>query len=110
MNVGVCTDSIEVVAFVPGVDPEALEVTMEKGLLSISGERGEMLREWERKFPGRIENMFSAMQSIVPSHLLDTQAFDFKGLKATGVADEEGDKAFDPPEFPAPSPLRIVQL
>ena len=71
---------------------------------------GEMLREWERKFPGRIENMFSAMQSIVPSHLLDTQAFDFKGLKATGVADEEGDKAFDPTEFPAPSPLRIVQL
>ncbi|MDM0031459.1 tRNA 2-thiocytidine(32) synthetase TtcA [Variovorax sp. J22P271] len=71
---------------------------------------GEMLREWERKFPGRIENMFSAMQSIVPSHLLDTRAFDFKGLKATGVADAEGDKAFDPPEFPAPSPLRIVQL
>jgi tRNA 2-thiocytidine biosynthesis protein TtcA len=71
---------------------------------------GEMLREWERKFPGRIENMFSAMQNIVPSHLLDTQAFDFKGLKATGVADEEGDKAFDPPELPAPSPLRIVQL
>ena len=41
VNVGVCADSIEVVAFVPGVDPEALEVTMEKGLLSISGERGE---------------------------------------------------------------------
>jgi tRNA 2-thiocytidine biosynthesis protein TtcA len=71
---------------------------------------GEMLREWERKFPGRIENMFSAMQSIVPSHLLDTRAFDFKGLKATGVADAEGDKAFDPPELPAPSALRIVQL
>ncbi|MDN8616776.1 tRNA 2-thiocytidine(32) synthetase TtcA [Variovorax ginsengisoli] len=71
---------------------------------------GEMLREWERKFPGRIENMFSAMQNIVPSHLLDTQAFDFKGLKATGVADEDGDKAFDPPDLPAPSPLRIVQL
>jgi tRNA 2-thiocytidine biosynthesis protein TtcA len=71
---------------------------------------GEMLREWERKFPGRIENMFSAMQSIVPSHLLDTQAFDFKGLKATGVADAEGDKAFDPPDLPAPSALRIVQL
>src|SRR6478672_6981869 len=71
---------------------------------------GAMLREWERKFPGRIENMFSAMQSIVPSHLLDTRAFDFKGLKATGVADAEGDKAFDPPELPAPSALRIVQL
>ena len=43
-------------------------------------------------------------------------AFDFEGLKATGVADPEGDKAFDPPDFPAPSasssssPLRIVQL
>lgn len=71
---------------------------------------GEMLREWDRKFPGRIENMFNAMQNIVPSHLLDAKAFDFKGLQATGVADEEGDKAFDPPELPAPSALRIVQL
>ncbi|MDM0024748.1 tRNA 2-thiocytidine(32) synthetase TtcA [Variovorax saccharolyticus] len=71
---------------------------------------GEMLRDWERKFPGRIENMFNAMQNIVPSHLLDAKAFDFKGLKATGVADEDGDKAFDPPDLPAPSALRIVQL
>jgi len=71
---------------------------------------GEMLRDWERKFPGRIENMFNAMQNIVPSHLLDAKAFDFKGLKATGVADEDGDKAFDRPELPAPSALRIVQL
>lgn len=71
---------------------------------------GEMLRDWERRFPGRIENMFNAMQNIVPSHLLDAKAFDFKGLQATGVADEEGDKAFDAPEFPAPSALRIVQV
>jgi len=71
---------------------------------------GEMLREWERKFPGRIENMFNALQNVVPSHLLDATAFDFQGLKATGVADAEGDKAFDPPEFPTPSALRIVQL
>ncbi len=71
---------------------------------------GEMLRDWDRKFPGRIENMFSAMQNIVPSHLLDAEAFDFKGLQATGVADEEGDRAFDPPELPASSALRIVQL
>ena len=72
-----------------------------------------MLREWERKHPGRIENMFGALQNIVPSHLLDGKAFDFKGLKATGVADEDGDKAFDAPDFsqpPAPSALRIVQL
>ena len=71
---------------------------------------GEMLREWERKHPGRVENMFNALQNVVPSHLLDGTAFDFKGLRTTGVADEEGDKAFDPPDFPPPSPLRIVQL
>ena len=71
---------------------------------------GEMLREWERKFPGRIENMFSALQNIVPSHLLDGTSFDFKGLKATGVPDDDGDKAFDAPEFPVESPLRIVQI
>jgi tRNA 2-thiocytidine biosynthesis protein TtcA len=71
---------------------------------------GEMLREWERKHPGRIENMFNALQNVVPSHLLDGTSFDFKGLRTTGVADEEGDKAFDPPDFPPPSPLRVVQL
>jgi tRNA 2-thiocytidine biosynthesis protein TtcA len=74
---------------------------------------GEMLREWDRKFPGRVENMFNAMQNVVPSHLLDGTLHDFKGLKATGVADDDGDKAFDPPSFDllsqAPAALRIAQ-
>jgi tRNA 2-thiocytidine biosynthesis protein TtcA len=30
-----------------------------------------MLQEWEKKHPGRIENMFSALQNVVPSHLMD---------------------------------------
>ena len=62
---------------------------------------GEMLREWDKKYPGRIENMFSALQDVVPSHLLDGKRFDFKNLRATGVANDEGDKAFDPESFPA---------
>ncbi|WP_432729789.1 tRNA 2-thiocytidine(32) synthetase TtcA [Variovorax sp. W6] len=74
---------------------------------------GEMLREWDRKYPGRVENMFTALQNVVPSHLLDGTRHDFKGLKATGVADDEGDKAFDPPSFDllsqAPAALRILQ-
>ena len=74
---------------------------------------GEMLREWDKKYPGRVENMFTALQNVVPSHLLDGTQHDFKGLKATGVADDEGDKAFDPPSFDllsqAPAALRIVQ-
>ena len=59
--------------------------------------------------------MFSALQNVVPSHLMDSTRFDFKGLKATGVADPEGDTAFDAEEFPAPSfagspSLQVVQL
>jgi hypothetical protein len=44
-----------------------------------------MLREWEKKYPGRMENMFNALQNVVPSHLMDGALYDFKGLKATGV-------------------------
>jgi len=55
----------------------------------------EMLREWEKKFPGRIENMFSALSTAVPSHLMDSALFDFKGLKADGVGRADGDIAFD---------------
>jgi tRNA 2-thiocytidine biosynthesis protein TtcA len=60
---------------------------------------GNLLREWQAKYPGRVENMFSAMQDIKPSHMLDRKLYDFAGLKATGVEDPEGDKAFDPEVF-----------
>jgi tRNA 2-thiocytidine biosynthesis protein TtcA len=70
---------------------------------------GQMLREWERKHPGRIETMANALRSVVPSHLHDAALFDFRNLKATGVPDEDGDTAFDAPEFPVQSPFRIVQ-
>ncbi|MFZ5602098.1 MAG: tRNA 2-thiocytidine(32) synthetase TtcA [Pseudomonadota bacterium] len=39
-----------------------------------------MLQEWDRKFPGRLETIFSAVQNVVPSHLADTELFDFKNL------------------------------
>jgi tRNA 2-thiocytidine biosynthesis protein TtcA len=73
---------------------------------------GEMLREWEKKHPGRIENMFAAMQNVVPSHLMDHTKFDFKNLKSTGVASEDGDKAFDHEEFPMASlpGMQVVSL
>ena len=62
-----------------------------------------MLKEWEKKYPGRIENMFSALQNIVPSHLMDAKQYDFKGLKVTGVASDDGDKAFDEDTFTVPT-------
>ncbi|MCX8517838.1 MAG: tRNA 2-thiocytidine(32) synthetase TtcA, partial [Rhodoferax sp.] len=63
---------------------------------------GNLLREWEKQYPGRAETMFTALQNVVPSHLMDARLFDFKGVKATGVDDAEGDRAFDAEEFPAP--------
>jgi tRNA 2-thiocytidine biosynthesis protein TtcA len=60
----------------------------------------EMLREWDRKHPGRVDTMFTALQNVVPSHLADGTRYDFKGLTVTGVPSQDGDTAFDPPELP----------
>ena len=60
---------------------------------------GNMLRDWQKQYPGRIESMFSALQNVVPSHLMDSRRYDFKGIKTTGVADPEGDMAFDAETF-----------
>jgi len=70
---------------------------------------GNMIREWQKKFPGRIENMFSALQNVVPSHLMDTSLHDFKNLQITGMPDAEGDKAFDEDSFEAPNVMRSLQ-
>ena len=69
-----------------------------------------MLREWDRRHPGRVDTMFTALQNVVPSHLADGTQYDFKGLTATGVASEDGDKAFDPPEFPQAAYLPGLQV
>jgi tRNA 2-thiocytidine biosynthesis protein TtcA len=53
------------------------------------------LREWEKKHPGRSDNMLRAMGQLTPSHLLDRNLHPFATLQATGVADPTGDKAFD---------------
>jgi len=42
---------------------------------------GEMLREWERKSPGRVESMLRALTEVRPSHLLDRKLFDFTNMK-----------------------------
>ena len=73
---------------------------------------GQMLREWDKKHPGRLETMFTALQNVVPSHLMDTDLFDFAHLKASGVADANGDIVFDEETFPDPAgkPFAGVQL
>ncbi|MCM2307452.1 MAG: tRNA 2-thiocytidine(32) synthetase TtcA [Sulfuritalea sp.] len=63
----------------------------------------QMLNDWDKRFPGRIETMFRSLSNVVPSHLLDARLFDFAGLAATGTPDPEGDIAFDPPAMPPES-------
>ncbi len=58
----------------------------------------DMLRAWEREDPGRTERIFDAMARIVPSHLMDRNLFPFTTLQPTGVADADGDRAFDADE------------
>ncbi len=58
-----------------------------------------MLREWERRHPGRVESIFRALTNVQPSHLLDRRLHDFGAIAPTGVPAEEGDKAFDPEAF-----------
>ncbi|HEX6734098.1 MAG TPA: tRNA 2-thiocytidine(32) synthetase TtcA [Azonexus sp.] len=59
----------------------------------------EMMQDWDRRYPGRTEAVFTAMQNVVPSHLADNVLFDFPGLTLDTPV-EEGDIAFNAPEMP----------
>jgi tRNA 2-thiocytidine biosynthesis protein TtcA len=67
----------------------------------------EMMEEWDRRYPGRTESVFTAMQNIVPSHLADNALFDFRGLTLDTPVDE-GDIAFDEPEMPLPGIPMVI--
>lgn len=64
----------------------------------------EILRDWDKRYPGRIETMFRATQNIVPSHLCDTQLFDFANIKQGDEIINGGDLAFDKDDIPT-SPI-----
>jgi tRNA 2-thiocytidine biosynthesis protein TtcA len=61
-----------------------------------------MLRDWERRHPGRVDNMFRAMGRIVPSHMLDRNLYPFATLQPTLRPDPQGDRAFDDDAHCAP--------
>jgi len=67
-----------------------------------------MIHEWERQYPGRIDNMATAMGNITLSHLMDRKLFPFTTIKPTGVADAAGDKAFDEDEDEACAPPAAI--
>ncbi|TMH32724.1 MAG: tRNA 2-thiocytidine(32) synthetase TtcA [Betaproteobacteria bacterium] len=69
-----------------------------------------MLRDWERQFPGRVDNLFTAMGNVVPSHLMDRNLYPFTTLQTTGSVNPNGDRAFDEDEDCGPGPSAAIQL
>ncbi|GDY26045.1 tRNA 2-thiocytidine biosynthesis protein TtcA [Agarivorans sp. Toyoura001] len=59
----------------------------------------QMLNDWEKRFPGRVESMFRSVQNVVPSHLLDHQQFDFKSINRDSGIIDGGDIGFDAPQL-----------
>lgn len=50
----------------------------------------QMLGEWERRHPGRSENVFRALTAVAPSQLADRELFDFAGLGRRSLAPQPG--------------------
>ena len=76
----------------------------------------EMMADWDQRYPGRTDVVFSALQKIVPSHLADQTLFDFKGLRVGGeTVPATADALFDAPWFGWPPhasgvfPLQVVK-
>jgi tRNA 2-thiocytidine biosynthesis protein TtcA len=73
---------------------------------------GEMLRDWEKRFPGRLDSIFNALANVVPSHLMDRRLHDFAGVRATHRPEPDGDLAFDVevPSMPLAPVLQDLRL
>jgi len=75
MNVGSTPKSVEIYAFVPGIDPNALEVQIEKGVLTIAGERkaetaGENATlHIDERFAGRFRRVVTLPDDVDPNNV-----------------------------------------
>lgn len=71
VNIGSTEESIEIVAFAPGLDPTAIDVSIDKGLLTISGERKppDLDGDAEARFYAR-ERFMGAFRRVIelPQH------------------------------------------
>ncbi len=69
----------------------------------------EMMQDWDKRYPGRTESVMTALQNVVPSHLADSELFDFRGLTLDTPV-EEGDIVFDAPDIPRSSVFPIAPV
>lgn len=75
MNVGGTSESVEIYAFTPGVDPNSIEVTLENGVLTIEGERQDALSAADDKttihigerFSGRFKRVVTLPDDVDPN-------------------------------------------
>jgi HSP20 family protein len=74
LNIGTTPQSVEMFAFMPGLDPASIEVNLERGVLTIAGERTDTLSSQEQKatvhinerFAGRFKRVASLPDDIDP--------------------------------------------
>lgn len=59
MNVGHTTQSVEIYAFAPGLDPASIDVQIEKGVLTVAGERKVDLPSKDSKATVHIDERFA---------------------------------------------------
>jgi HSP20 family protein len=74
LNVGNHADALEIYAFAPGVDPKSVDVSVEKGLLAITGERVQASKRAEdrsvyasERFAGRFRRVISLPEDADPT-------------------------------------------
>ncbi|MEM7208653.1 MAG: tRNA 2-thiocytidine(32) synthetase TtcA [Pseudomonadota bacterium] len=65
-----------------------------------------MLRDWEKQFPGRVASIFAALQNVAPSHLLDTELYDFDSFSRVGDIESEFDD--DVPTSPLNNVIKFL--
>jgi HSP20 family protein len=76
VNMGTTEDAVEIYAFAPGLEPAKLDVTLEKGLLIISGERksdapasGAATYYADERFEGSFRRVVSLPDEVEPSRI-----------------------------------------
>jgi HSP20 family protein len=99
VNIGSTPDAVEVIAFAPGIDPKALQITIDKGLLVISGERAENTESKERddgvsvyaqeRFTGQFRRVISLPEDADPTQVRATCR---DGIVRVSVAKRESAK------------------
>jgi HSP20 family protein len=97
VNVGSTPDSVEVIAFAPGIDPKEIEITVDGGLLSLSGERrGESFQDQQEantydqeRFTGKFRRVISLPDDADPAKV-DAKFRD--GILHVTVAKRESSK------------------